>query len=108
MAKQDEDLSEELKGELLRVLGHSMRQRIVRLMLQHDPAEIGPRDAAAQVSEALSNVAYHFRILEKAKAIVLVRSERVGGSTASFYRLSPPLRRLPWLEAMVGSRSATV
>lgn len=98
MAKQEKDL----RDELMRVLRSPMRREIVRLLLEQDPAAIGPRDSAEALSGPLSNIAYHYRELQKAQMIVCVHTEQVWGSTAHFYRLTPPLRELPLLEMIVG------
>ena len=89
--------------DLFNALGHPMRRRILRAMLDMSE-EISPGELALKLSEQLSALSYHVRVLAECKAIELVRAERVHGSTQHFYR---PRVRANWvlsaLEAGEGS-----
>lgn len=70
---------------LFTALGHPMRRRILREMLAEN-GEVSPRELAAELSEQLSALSYHVRVLAECKAIELVRTEQIRGSTQHFYR----------------------
>jgi DNA-binding transcriptional ArsR family regulator len=78
--------------DLFSALGHPMRRRILREMLDTD-GEISPRELAVKLSEQLSALSYHVRVLAECGAIELVRTERIRGSTQHFYR---PAVRASW------------
>jgi DNA-binding transcriptional ArsR family regulator len=78
--------------DLFSALGHPMRRRILREMLDTD-GEISPRELAVTLSEQLSALSYHVRVLAECGAIELVRTERIRGSTQHFYR---PAVRADW------------
>jgi DNA-binding transcriptional ArsR family regulator len=69
-----------------------MRRRILREMLDAG-AEISPRELAVKLSEQLSALSYHVRVLAECRAIELVRTERIRGSTQHFYR---PVVKSAW------------
>ena len=71
--------------DLFNALGHPMRRQILREMLGAGE-EISPRELAAKLSEQLSALSYHVRVLAECKAIELVRTEQIRGSTQHFYR----------------------
>jgi DNA-binding transcriptional ArsR family regulator len=71
--------------DLFTALGHPMRRRILREMLD-SPGETSPRELAATLSEQLSALSYHVRVLAECGAIELVRTHRIRGSTQHFYR----------------------
>lgn len=56
-------------------------------MIDED-GETSPRQLAAALSESLSALSYHVRVLAECEAIKLVRTTRVRGSTQHFYRLT--------------------
>jgi DNA-binding transcriptional ArsR family regulator len=72
-------------NDLFNALGHPMRRAILREMLD-SPAEVSPRELALKLSEQLSALSYHVRVLADCGAIELVRTERIRGSTQHFYR----------------------
>jgi DNA-binding transcriptional ArsR family regulator len=72
-------------NDLFNALGHPMRRAILREMLD-TPGEISPRELALKLSEQLSALSYHVRVLADCGAIELVRTERIRGSTQHFYR----------------------
>lgn len=83
--------------DLFNALGHPMRRRILRTMLDRG-GEISPRELAVTLSEQLSALSYHVRVLAECEAVELVRTERIRGSTQHFYR---PMVRTGWaLEAL--------
>src|SRR3954471_9838335 len=73
------------KNDLFNALGHPMRRRILRKML-YDGGEVSPRDLSVKLSEQLSALSYHVRVLAECSAIELVGTERIRGSTQHFYR----------------------
>jgi len=62
-----------------------MRRQILREMLDSS-GEISPRELAARLSEQLSALSYHVRVLAECRAVELVRTEQIRGSTQHFYR----------------------
>jgi DNA-binding transcriptional ArsR family regulator len=71
--------------DLFTALGHPMRRRILREMLDARD-EVSPRELAVKLSEQLSALSYHVRVLAECRAIELVRTQRIRGSTQHFYR----------------------
>lgn len=71
--------------DLFNALGHPMRRQILREMLD-SPAEVSPRQLATRLSQQLSALSYHVRVLAECRAIELVRTQRIRGSTEHFYR----------------------
>lgn len=72
-------------NDLFNALGHPMRRRILREMLEAGE-ELSPRELAAKLSEQLSALSYHVRVLAECKAVKLVRTQQIRGSTQHFYR----------------------
>jgi len=72
-------------NDLFNALGHPMRRKILREMIDTGE-EASPRELAAQLDEQLSALSYHVRVLAECKAVELVRTERIRGSTQHFYR----------------------
>jgi DNA-binding transcriptional ArsR family regulator len=79
-------------NDLFNALGHPMRRRILRAMLDGG-GEISPRELAAKLSEQLSALSYHVRVLAECRAVELVRTEQIRGSTQHFYR---PVVKASW------------
>lgn len=72
-------------NDLFNALGHPMRRRILREMLDNG-GEVSPRELSATLSEQLSALSYHVRVLAECRAIELMRTEQIRGSTQHFYR----------------------
>jgi DNA-binding transcriptional ArsR family regulator len=72
-------------NDLFNALGHPMRRQILREMLDGD-GETSPRELAAKLSQQLSALSYHVRVLAECGAIKLVRTRQIRGSTQHFYR----------------------
>jgi DNA-binding transcriptional ArsR family regulator len=72
-------------NDLFNALGHTARRQILREMLGAQE-EASPRELAAKLSQQLSALSYHVRVLADCNAVELVRTERVRGSTQHFYR----------------------
>lgn len=72
-------------NDLFNALGHSMRRRILREMLDGGD-EVSPRELSSKLREQLSALSYHVRVLAECRAIELVRTEQIRGSTQHFYR----------------------
>jgi DNA-binding transcriptional ArsR family regulator len=70
--------------DLLTALGHPLRRRVLRELVTNGTAS--PRDLSTILSEPLSNVSYHVRVLANRGALELVRTRQVRGSTQHFYR----------------------
>jgi DNA-binding transcriptional ArsR family regulator len=79
--------SKKKKDDLFNALGHAMRRQILREMLGTQE-EASPRDLAARLSQQLSALSYHVRVLAECDAIKLVRTEKIRGSTQHFYRVT--------------------
>jgi len=73
-------------GDLFIALAHPLRRRILRKMIK-DEVETSPRDLALDLTEPLSRLSYHVRILAWCGAIELARTEQVRGSMQHFYRV---------------------
>lgn len=72
-------------NDLFTAIGHPLRRRILRTMLDGG-REISPRQLSAGLNEPLSALSYHVRVLAECDAIKLVRTAQVRGSTQHFYR----------------------
>jgi DNA-binding transcriptional ArsR family regulator len=72
-------------NDLFNALGHPMRRKILREMLDSGD-DISPRELAIKLSEQLSALSYHVRVLAECNALELVRTEQSRGSTQHFYR----------------------
>jgi DNA-binding transcriptional ArsR family regulator len=71
--------------DLFNALGHPMRRRVLREMLDGG-GEMSPREMADKLCEQLSALSYHVRVLAECGAVELVRTEQIRGSTQHFYR----------------------
>lgn len=69
---------------MLRALAHPMRRDILRQMPKDDT--ISPSEMAPALEETVSNVSYHFRMLNRSPAVKLVEEVQVRGATQHFYR----------------------
>ena len=78
--------SKKKEKDLFNALGHTMRRRILREMLATSD-DISPRELAAKLSQHLSALSYHVRVLDECDAVELVRTEQIRGSTQHFYRI---------------------
>jgi DNA-binding transcriptional ArsR family regulator len=72
-------------NDLFNALGHAMRRRILREMLDSRD-EVSPRELSVELGEQLSALSYHVRVLAECGAVELVRTEEIRGSTQHFYR----------------------
>ncbi len=72
-------------NDLFTALGHPLRRRILRKMLE-EGVQISPRELAIDLDEPLSALSYHVRVLAECEAIKLVRTKQIRGSTQHFYR----------------------
>jgi len=72
-------------NDLFTALGHPLRRRILRTMIDGE-RETSPRQLSSGLGEPLSALSYHVRVLAECKAIELVRTSQVRGSTQHFYR----------------------
>jgi DNA-binding transcriptional ArsR family regulator len=72
-------------NDLFTALAHPLRRTILRRMIA-EGGEISPRELAAALSEPLSALSYHVRVLAECKAVKLVRTKQIRGSTQHFYR----------------------
>jgi DNA-binding transcriptional ArsR family regulator len=77
--------SKKKKNDLFNALGHRMRRQILRAMLG-EQEEVSPRELSTRLSQQLSALSYHVRVLSECDAIELVRTQQIGGSTQHFYR----------------------
>lgn len=86
MAKVEKSTAEEAKVDvnLMKALGHPLRQRILQVLTHEE--EASPSEIAAALGEPLTNVSYHVKILRRCDAIELVRTEVVRSAVERFYR----------------------
>lgn len=68
------------------VLQHPLRMQILAACQQR---EVTPKEFAEERGIHVSNVGYHFRALQKADYIQVVRKEQARGSQRHFYRVKP-------------------
>ena len=66
-------------------LAHPVRRQILRRMLQ-ERRDTSPRELAEELSEPLSALSYHVKVLAECDAVKLIRTKQVRGSTQHFYR----------------------
>lgn len=92
MANRDSDTD-----LLLRALSHRMRRDILRAL--PDKGSISPSQMAPELEESVSNVSYHFRMLDRSPAIELVEEVQVRGATQHFYRRT--LKRHGWVRKLL-------
>jgi DNA-binding transcriptional ArsR family regulator len=91
--------SKKKKNDLFNALGHAMRRQILREMLGTQE-EISPRELSAKLSQQLTALSYHVRVLDECGAIELVRTEQIRGSTQHFYRV---IVKADWALAALGA-----
>jgi len=71
-------------GELLQVLNHPLRRRILRTL--HEAGEArSPRELSRAFRVPLTNLSYHVRVLREKGAIALTDRQPVRGSAEHFY-----------------------
>lgn len=80
-------------NDLLVALRHPLRREILREMVDAGEEPISPRELAATLTQPLSNVSYHVRVLAECGAVNLVKTKPVRGSVQHFYRVSV---EAPW------------
>jgi DNA-binding transcriptional ArsR family regulator len=83
-------------------LGHPLRRRILRKMLQED-RELSPRELSSSLSESLSALSYHVRVLAECRAVKLVRVKPIRGSSQHFYR---PTVKAEWARSALEETEA--
>jgi DNA-binding transcriptional ArsR family regulator len=98
--KQDDEQAE----AVLSALGHSLRRRILRLLLGDDEAT-SPTQAAGRLDAPLSHVSYHFRVLARAKALKKTGERPVRGSVQHFYRVNPAVAEMPMVTEVLAATS---
>ncbi len=76
-----------VENDLFHALGHPMRRRILREMLDSG-SDFSPVELAAKLREDLSALSHHVRVLAECDAIELGRTEQIGGATKHFYRFA--------------------
>jgi DNA-binding transcriptional ArsR family regulator len=89
--------SKSTDDDLLIALRHPLRRRILKAMAQEGRSS--PRDLSARLSEPLSNVSYHVRVLVDCNTLELVGTRAVRGSTQHFYRA---VVESEWARAVIG------
>jgi DNA-binding transcriptional ArsR family regulator len=72
-------------NDMFTALAHPLRRQILRRMLE-EKGELSPRQLAADLSQPLSALSYHVRVLAQCDAIELRGTKAVRGSTQHFYR----------------------
>lgn len=84
------------ENALLTALNNPLRRRILRRM--RDEEMISPQQLATEFDLAVSNVAYHVRVLAKCEAITLVKVKPVRGAVKHFYRSTV---EAPWARQVI-------
>ena len=93
--------SDPATNDLFIALAHPLRRRILRHMVEV-AGEISPRELAEALNQPLSRLSYHVTVLARCRAIELVGTAPVRGSTQHFYRAAVDARwALMALEACV-------
>jgi DNA-binding transcriptional ArsR family regulator len=82
--------------DLLKALGHRMRRAILREM--NDEELFSPSEVAPRLEDSVSNVSYHFRMLDRGKMVELVEEKQVRGATQHFYRRTV---KRPWARKLL-------
>lgn len=70
------------------LLRHDTRKRILRLLINGE-VRTSPKEAAVELGEPLTDVAYHFRVLAEYEAVELVGTAMVRGGEQHFYFTNP-------------------
>jgi DNA-binding transcriptional ArsR family regulator len=86
-------------NDLLTALRHPLRRQILRRMADGEETPISPRELANELTEPLSNVSYHVRVLVDCEAVRLVDTKPVRGSMQHFYRIAIDE---PWARQVLG------
>ncbi len=73
--------------ELLTALRHPLRRQILHAMAER-PQPLSPRELAASLTQPLSNISYHVRVLADCGVLELAGTRQVRGATQHFYRSS--------------------
>jgi DNA-binding transcriptional ArsR family regulator len=90
-------------ARLTKALEHDLRLRIMRLSIERS-APVNPREAAKDLSgAALSNVAYHFRVLAEVDALVPSGTPSVHGD--QLYSPNPLVVQAPMVEELLAAPS---
>jgi DNA-binding transcriptional ArsR family regulator len=97
---------EEHVRQVLRTLNHEVRQSIMRLALGREEALISPTEASRSLGVPLSNISYHFRVLEKNRALDMTKERPARGSIKHFYRANPAVAKMPVVAAILAATSA--
>ncbi len=87
---------------LAKALGHDLRLRILRLLIAKSEP-VSPKEASNELSEVLSNVSYHFRVLAEHQALKLRRKRAVRGSTEHFYSPNPRVVEMPMVQQILSA-----
>jgi DNA-binding transcriptional ArsR family regulator len=77
--------SDPAANDLFVAMAHPLRRRILRAMHDGD-GEVSPRELANHLSQPLSRLSYHVKVLSRCGALELVSTKQVRGSTQHFYR----------------------
>jgi len=77
--------SDSATNSLFVALAHPLRRRVLRHMVEVGD-EISPREIAEALNQPLSRLSYHVTVLVRCRAIELVGTAPVRGSTQHFYR----------------------
>jgi DNA-binding transcriptional ArsR family regulator len=75
-------------AELISVLNHPLRRRILRALDQQEVAS--PVELSRRLQEPIGNVSYHMKCMRDLDVVKLVRTKPVRGSAEHFYRSTLP------------------
>jgi DNA-binding transcriptional ArsR family regulator len=87
---------------VLAALGHLLRRRILRLMVESGPPRaLSPKEIAEALGVPLPNVSYHVRVLAERGAVRLVEERPKRGSLQHFYVPAGAIEQ-DWVLAALG------
>jgi DNA-binding transcriptional ArsR family regulator len=92
-------------NDLLTALRHPLRRQILQAMAEGSQP-VSPRELAASLTQPLSNVSYHVRVLVDCGVLELVGTRQVRRSTQHFYRSSLEVEWARFALGIAGSGSS--
>lgn len=103
--KRKQDAGKTSQEVLVKGLNHPVRVKALTILTDRVAS---PKEISEEVGEALSNVAYHVRVLDQLGLIEIVEEETVRGSVAHFYKAveRPLLDNPDWEKLDPSVRSA--
>lgn len=88
------------KHAIEKALDHEIRRQILRWHA-HRTSPASPKMMSQSLDHPLENLAYHVRVLRKAKLLAETGQTSSRGSIEHFYRLDPETSKLPQVAAIL-------